>query len=391
MIASSSSDSTPFTDPVRLKKQSSTIVQIDDGIIKMKDYLSGHNWTLDYYSLSTGYDDVNIQLDQGSPLSEQHYIKYNDLRVNLLTSIDTQSINNINGSIIITKLVPQVNDLLKARLPTGDIALFRINEVKPINYSLDVIYEVNFVIDTIEAIDPSRIAHLEEAVIRNLYYSTDSIYSKGDSILLSEEHQLTKDISKAIFVFTKQYMKLFSKDLISYSYDNSNYYSPVVDSMARTFLSSEDLSNIGSREYEEPVFIDFLNSYGTYEDLYFNIEFNKFKTNVTVDQALRYREVVPSSINYIVNTTTILEPQSSLPTFNSYLYDGSLENPYFLYSKDSTCEFSLLITKYLANDILNRDEILKLLELELTEIEYYYFMPLVIMLLKYSIGKIYTK
>jgi len=344
-----------------------------------------------YYRQSTGIEDVNMQLDQGSTVSSQHYVKYHKLSVNLTTPLDMANISNLSGNITVTKLIPQVNDFFTANLATGEIGVFRVTTVEAVNYSLDTIYEIEFSIDTTSTIDPDRLASLEESVVKEYFYSKNSIYTQSDSLLLTDDHELVNKMERYIFVQTNEYVKTFSNGLLSIDIDDRLYYCPTVDSLSRAILTHDDLSSIDSRPPDNNLIEDFLLSYGPYKDLYFKVDSNTPKLNGKIDIALRLRDYIPSDIDYVVLVSDELLTGEDIPILSPFLYDGTLANPYFLYSDESLAPFQVLLRKYINEEAISNLEIINLMNEDITKVDKYYFMPLIIMVIKYKLNTLYSQ
>ena len=365
--------------------RSATVVKVDNFIVNMKDYLVGQNYVIDYYSQTKGNADINIQQDEGSPTAQQHYTKIEGLRVKLKSPINTESIASLKGTLLMNKIQPQVNDVFKARLITGDVAVFRVNEVVAVNYSITTSYEVNFVLDTTDIIDEQRVKDLENSVTKTLVFNTNSIHSQSSAIITTSTMDLVTKLENFIYSSTKLYFRKFDKGIIAFG-DKDLTYSPAVEELVRAFVDSPILQTIDSRSNDDSLLVETLSTTTRFVQTYFKTAKKNVGSN---DYTIRMRMTIPSSVKNYIKESTTLTAGETIPTFNTWLYDGSAANPYFLYSPNSTSALSVLITKYLNNEEISNEEITTLITKTLTDEEEYYFSPILIMLVKYKLTMIY--
>lgn len=367
--------------------RTATVVRVDDYIINMKNYLGGQNYTIDYFSQTKGNADINVQLDEGTPVAQQHYTKIEGLRVKLKEAINTESIDTLKGSMLINKIKPQINDCFKTTLITGDVAVFRISEVLATNYAIDTSYEVNFILDTTDIVDDARIQKLEESVTKTLIYNTDSIHSQSSALLTTSTMDLVTKIENYIYSSTNTYIRKFVNGLISLKTStDACTYSPTVEELALCFLDDERLVLADTRSFGNSLLVESLSTTTMFTQTYFK---NKTKRQFANDYTIRMRMMLPSSVHKLIEEVETIETNTTMPTLSPWLYDGTPQNPYFLYSPNSTCGLSKLITKYLNNEELTNAEVEGILKLTLTTEESYWFTPLLVMLCNYKLSTTY--
>lgn len=385
MIAGRRGTSGPNT-PIRseVTTRSATHIAVDNVILKMGDYLDGHLWTVDYYRQSTASEDINLQLDNNN-VSSQHYFKYNRMDLNLTEPINSSNLSNINGEFLISMIAPQVNDLFKAVIPSGNVAVFRVTTVTPVSYNTQTHYKVEFSIDTLDSVDPSRLVTLETKVVRTYHFKEDGANTNGSKFLASTEYEFTTKAEMFLEYVVEDYFKMFSGDVLSYEKDGKNYYCPVVEDMVSSIMTAPHLINTSLKRSKEYNFTKSIYSTRPFITYYFSdkaLEKDSY-------ESIQLRNFLPSSVDKVVQLSKDIDT-FELPTFSSYFYDGDDANPYFLLNDLSTSTFNLMFKKYLNGQSIELDDLITLMDMDKTNEEMYYYMPIIVAIIKHKLGSIYS-
>jgi len=196
-------EATKIVEKSDLVLNTSTNVDIDTPIAKMKEYTTGTWWDgITYYKQIKGEDDNITPLDVNSSITIQQYDKIKNYRLKLLSPLGLENA----GDAVVLHFRPQQHDMFRARLLNGDIGLFVVNEVKVMNFNNTDAFEISFSLAAREKIDSRMFTNIEEKVVKELYYDKDSNYLNSSPILLKQEWDYALWLKDTVEDLTRYYI-----------------------------------------------------------------------------------------------------------------------------------------------------------------------------------------
>jgi len=186
-----------------------SIVDIDTPIAKMKEYIGGSKWEgITYYKQIKGEDDVNNPIDVFSNNVAQQYDKITDYVLKVTTPISPTG-ESLEGEAVVLHFRPQVNDVFKAPLITGDVGLFQVMTTKINNFNNRDAVEISFKIIARGKNDLRAFTSLEERIVSVLHFDRDSNYLNSSPLLLDKEWSFSKWLKKKDVILKKYYLSKF--------------------------------------------------------------------------------------------------------------------------------------------------------------------------------------
>jgi len=189
-----------------LSLSTSTIVDIDTPIAKMKEYTNGSNWDgITYYKQIKGEDDVITPLDVNSHTTMQQYDKIDGYRLKLTSPLSKEE----SGEATVLHFRPQKHDMFKAQLINGDYGLFIVNEVTVMNFNNQDAFDISFTIYSRNNNDPAIFKNIEEKVVKTIFFDKDSNYLNSSPLLLPSEWNYALWLKKTIDDLKRFYIHSF--------------------------------------------------------------------------------------------------------------------------------------------------------------------------------------
>lgn len=188
----------------------SVIIDIDTPIAKMKEYITGKNWTgITYYKQVKGEEDVNTPFDVNSNNLAQQYDRINNY-VLKLSSLSKEG----EGEATVLHFRPQLHDVFTAPLLNGDMGLYSVNNVKVMNYNNSDAFDISFLLIARERNDPRSFKNIEEKVINNLHFDRDSVFMNSSPLLLEQEWDYALWLKDKLKDLEREYINNFY-DIVS--------------------------------------------------------------------------------------------------------------------------------------------------------------------------------
>ncbi len=409
-----------FEQPIDNYK-TATIVDIETPIIKLKQYIEGSNWTVDYFNQAKGEDDNIDQLDPNTPATLQQYIEIKDFILKVISPLDISKPDELEGSATIAyNIKPQVNDIFRVHISHGRLALFRLTEVDYKHYNLNGVFDVTYKLLALEDVNPLYFEALNERIVKTYYFNKDSIMDESDPILLPSEKIYQTLLKNTISEISEYYIYKFRDRVESFlTYEAGGYklvdplinalYFNIVDGNTRDLVL---VNKVGEFDIKRDISNTVLEAL-----LVRNIKLlknvNRFvgiiSTASLSDNPL-FRTVYYSTINFIaLNPDNVLNDTSSDLFIGTFPRDRSREDDLlpsfvegdasYLFTEDfftdnranlSTLE--LLVLDYLEKKTLDADKMILLIESfrEWNDIEQYYFLPILLLLISVDKREIFS-
>ena len=315
--------------------QTSSSVDVDSNIEKMKNYVDGEYWDgITYYKQIKDMDDVANPIDVLSHVTQQQYDKIENYRLKMVTPIDKDG----EGEAVILHFRPQENDVFTAPLINGDVGLFTIDNIRIINYNNTDVFEVNFKLSSRKRTDPSIFSNLNEKVVETIYFDRESTYTNSSPLLRSQEWEFSKWLKLTVTQLSRYYIANFKDNRSGMLIvDNSVSIDTTV-----LFLNMSDPRDREIQDIDVPPYTG--------------------KTQQKLLLAIAGRD-----INLLLPTNTTCYNGHPNPMFKTVLYEGldlrgsSIFGYDFLNGNPST-DLEKLIYGYIQNNSVNKDEFRKVIE-----------------------------
>ena len=169
--------------------KSSILFADDKELDSVIQYISGMQWSIDYFvQVRDVNDDVKLP-DINTPATIQKYNRINNLVIYLQTTIDQTDPNDISGEAIINAgFIPNYGDAFKAVLTGGREAIFVIDEISKNNYNLHDAYRVTFKAYAFLDTDDTIYRDITFKTIKEYYYDKTSFLDYSAPVVIKQEY-----------------------------------------------------------------------------------------------------------------------------------------------------------------------------------------------------------
>jgi len=214
------------------------IVNSDETVEEIAQYISGSPWRVTYYAQVTALDDEITTLDVNSSDTLSQYTKINDLVITVDNPLSQDKATNLTGGAYVNAgIIPNQGDLLYATLIGGRPALLVVTEVEKNNYNLMRIYHIRYKVYMYIDSDPAFKVALENKVIKTYFYNDNHVNDNNGPLLLK------KDFNTKINL--RSYERLLINEFFEYNYNkeynllvNKSYQTKVADISLQYFIMS---------------------------------------------------------------------------------------------------------------------------------------------------------
>lgn len=395
------------------EQKTSLLFNKEQDISTIAQYIKGMKWSVDYYYQIKNINDPSSILDINTPATIQKYVRINSLILILQTAVNQDTFDNITGEADINcGFLPYVNDVFRATMLGGREAIFTITSVDIKNYNLSPIYNIQFkILFLLDLDNTERYNDLQYKVMKNYVYDKDHLLDYGATIILASDYTKKLNYKKVIPELVEYYLDTFvnrDRKLIALPTNSSVY----IDSMLTDFFFMLVTTNDSYKVNDvNRVDLALPNVGYTIWDVIIKRDINLLSkctkdvafvyTPVTIANALT-RNVAYVGVNFFANKFSDSDPVSipdirdiSFTTSNPVMPPiGVLTQRYVftdgLYNSSSTdCGLlEQLVLDYLKGNFLNTDS----LDILVSEYQYwstveqFYFIPILITLLRDSIN-----
>lgn len=213
--ADNTAGNNPLKSTVEETVASTVVVNVDDILLSMRQYVNGAHWTVDYYHLTVGEDQDITQLDPNLPIPEQQYEKIVNMELMVTSPLETNVAGELEGEATVGYgVIPTQGDLFIATTMNGVHGLFRVTEVIEGSYTFDRIFTIRYKLYTTEDADKALFDTLVDRTVREFIFSRESLTTGGDPVLLKEDYAWQQKLLDFIDRFPDLYYdKFFSNNL----------------------------------------------------------------------------------------------------------------------------------------------------------------------------------
>ncbi len=406
MIPSLDSDPTIVKRDTRPKKdkifKTATIVDDDTPVSKLNHYIEGSSWTVDYFNQVKAENDLTSRFDEFLPDSLQQYSLIKNLELKIQSPIDVGNVESSNGSAVIAVgISPQSGDLFYATLVDGRKAILVITEVTKKNYNLNLVFEVSFKIDSFTDINTNRYDDLLTKVVKNFYFDSNYILTESAPILLKSDYEFKKLIEREVPHLTEYFFKecldLRSRMLLIPG-QTIKTLDPLLESFIFKIIDFSGSQLIGmTRRVSNEIPI---NLHETIWGVLLSGD-GRFLESTLKEFTLvnRRGEIANNNLNSLLISNThhplrdVKVPINTLPVFEendfTYLFTSNFFNRIEV---ENLSTIEKLVLRYIDNDVLGRSDMEILINSYMywDPLEKYYYIPVLILLLKAIIKKTHS-
>lgn len=364
------------------------IVNRDVTIDKMVRYVDGSDWTVNFYNPIRHTDDGVNNPDPDENGIEHQYVSIKNLTIKVTAPLEPGSLETLGGSgTIPVNIVPQIGAVFTARIFSGELGLFTVTEVVEKSYALERIFDVTYVLDTTDTINPNKITTIIGRVVKEYVYD-DELFIDGHNPIIKEAvYDTLEKLRKGYINLTRKYYNKFihNSGYLVLIKNGDTIIDPYMNCLF-DYVKSNDVTmqySITTPSDINKTFIGMLiNGEGIGKDvpcrLQSNIPSKKY-------QHYRLREHFPFSINYIIYIDSEPDEDTRL------IIDGDNTNlpigndTHYIFK--SVCPLTTLYKQAINNEKLNMDVVLSLIANTDTwsDDELYFYLPLLLFIVKYVI------
>ena len=398
--------STPeqISEPIEVEEEhiaTSIVVDKDIKIDSFVKYIEGYSWSVNYYTKQLAENDITQPLNLGSAKPIEQFIKYNNLEIKVTSPIENVSINDVEGTAIVTDITVNDGDVFTAKILNGNIGLFRVTNVEHKLYNFKTIYEITYKLDLIKTNTTiNNFIDLESKVIKEKYYDNKAIFTGSTPIVDNEVLDYRLNTDKELKRLTRFYFnEFFNRELNTLLVPDDSY--KIVDPYLEYFIFK-------TFDYDDIPFIDRFSRYASSDnELLYNTIYNDiinqednleylYKGRTLFNKVLHEETSYIKSMRYFgvdyfvsINNNDISSTDNNtdrdIPIFREDIVLSST-----IYSKDNLSTLETLILDHISSKTYRVDKILTLVKKyrKWSKIEQFYYLPILYLLMKQS--KIYS-
>ena len=400
--------------------KTSTLFNKDQELNDIIQYVEGYKWTVDYFQQVREINTPPVMPDPNDTTTLVNYNRINNLIIYLESPINQDDPNNITGTASINAgFLPNYGDPFISELTGGRYGVFVISSVEKKMYSLHDMYTVEFKLLVFLDKDSLFYKDLLLKTVKEYIYDKNFIQDKSAPIILSKDFKDKLDYGKEVEFLKEYYYKTMfnpAKNIISLP-TNSISSSIYLDTLLNEFnYKLNGYTGYPNANKIVRFNVTDITDYSIF-DLLFDRDIDKLSF-VRRNLGFKY---VPSSVSYPsmrhiswlgINYITQELDNGMLPQdYSNDLLENTLTRPPdyvepvvltdtdYVFSdnfyNEDTVNMSILerlIYAYLNNETIITSELDILLkqyrhwEMD----EQYYYIPMLILLLKYKMNNIYS-
>lgn len=215
---------TPAMSLNTIESKASTSIVIDNEFIpvtSITQYVSGYEWTVDYYSqVLTNTTDLR-EHDHAQLSIYQQYVKINKFTfkvINALTDSQDQITNEfivVGSATVPPYIVPNAGDMFEADLGRGKIGIFRVFRVDNKSIQLESVYDIEYSLVFYKEENPTRYQDLATKVVREYHYYKEFVNSDQNPMLIKNDYKLISDLKNHYDTLLDTYLNLFLSNQFS--------------------------------------------------------------------------------------------------------------------------------------------------------------------------------
>ena len=392
--------------------KTSVIFNKDKELNTILQYISGKEWSVDYFLQLTNVNDTLTAPDLNLPPTVQKYHRINKLTFVVQDDIKQGDIDDLTGSAILNAgFSPNLNDAFIATLFGGRLGLFIITKIEIKTYNLSERFFIEYKLYKFLDYNSDTYNDLVIKTMKEYVYDKEHLLDYSAPIILANDYVRKLDLKKAIPNMLDHYVRNFihsNKNVLAIPTDSTIYTDTNLTSFLFKVVNHSDhidLNKISRLDY------DALEGVYSIWDVIANRDIDLLK-RVYTDIGFKYtpyahtdptsRQMGYLGINFVVSKlkgTPPVIPQYtdiSIPESDDFEEPtGDVSNYYYVLSesfyKQDTENMGLLeltLTQYLKGEVINYDSIDKLIRQYpmWDTLDQYYFIPILIVLVKDAIN-----
>jgi len=216
--------------------KTSTLFDKDKSLDSIIQFVSGMDWTVDYFLQIRDINDTVQPPDVNVPATQQKYNRINKLILKLQSPISQDDPQNITGEAIINSgFIPNNGDAFLATLTGGRETIFVIDNIETKTYNLHEAYYVTFKLFTF--LDNSSLIYndLVNKTMKEYTYDSDHLLDFSAPIILASDYKKKIELKNVIPELIDYYIMSFThpeKNLLALPTTSGVY----VDTLLTDFL-----------------------------------------------------------------------------------------------------------------------------------------------------------
>jgi len=431
----------PRAQPAEFK---STVVEnILQPVKSLLAYAEGAPWTVNYYSQLLGKNNDLKDYDPGQPELYQQYLKIHHVELRVTAPLSSSYINEtgvsqVQGSAYLPSCItPNVGDVFLTSVDNGDDALFRVTLVERKSHNRESLYYIEYSLYGLIPQHPEWLELIEQKVQREYYFHKDRLIDGLDALVTPHQHERISQAEQRLRDIVTYYFKTFFNRLYStlvLPNQSTTFYDPLLVRYLLRMVDSNttpEIIHLNNLSIEDDAYLSQPTLWDAMlEQDYGQLEYiNRQMGFVTSRAFFRMPSLATARyqrMNYILypldaDTSVTLgidplpkeaieEDLVAAPShhgladmlYNEYIYENTTirllpslfeENYYVLspafYTGTGTKSLlEVLVLRYLKHEALDLQQLLVLLKnyTQWNRLEQFYFLPLVIAMLKTTLG-----
>ena len=404
------------------------IVNKDQQLDKITQYIAGEEWTVDYYLQLLAKDMEIGRFDPNSPDVSKQYLHMKEMILYVDTALTQNEANELTGTAYINAgVTPNAGDVIVATLLGKRKALIGVTKVEKRTYNLNNIFYIEYKLDMFLDNNDGVLNALNNKVSKTYYFDKDFLITNGSPILLEEDFKNKRKIIISIKDIINNYFEMmFNSERAILSIPGQDY--TIIDTMLQEFIFKiiNSTDSIYISRIARNTLPDDIMRQSTILDAFIHRDFDilrscnrkiKYMNVRSFENNIRLRNIAYLGIEYVaypdtpdtnlmstkVNETSCytLKDVTNPYRVNKGLVDNlmpdidKVENYYILskafYEDDraNMTKFETIAMQYIIREHISNDAIVELIDdyKYWDRVQQFYFIPLLILILRDTISK----
>lgn len=226
----------------------------------LQSYVSGYNFTVDYYHQILNKDSLLISQDVGNSSLFQQYrkIKNLEIKVNSPNTSDQNDEDKVfitRGSAVIHNgIIPNEGDMFTAAVGDGRLGVYNVTRSQRMSIMADSVYQIEYSLGYFKEADPDKYKQLEEKVNVSVYYVKEYLTYNKSPLLIERDYQvLLKLRSAAIELTNNMFLWFFSSEYKALLLPGQN--NSIIDNYLQEFFKmiSSNITDNSRNQYFQSI------------------------------------------------------------------------------------------------------------------------------------------
>lgn len=404
------------------------IVNRDQQLDKITQYIAGEEWTVDYYLQLVAKDMEIGRFDSNSPDVSRQYLHMKEMILYVDTALTQNEANELTGSAFINAgVIPNPGDVIVATLMGKRKALIGVTKVEKRTYNLNNVFFIEYKLDMFLDNNDGVLNALNNKVSKTYYFDKDFLITNGSPILLEEDFKNKRKIVISIKDIINNYFELmFNSERAILSIPGQDF--TIIDTMLQEFIFKviNSTDSIYISRIARNTLPDDIMRQPTILDAFIHRDFDilrscnrkiKYMNVISFENNIRLRNMAYLGIQYVAypdspdtNIMTTKIPMSTTYTLkdviNPYRVNKGLvenllpnidkEENYYILSKafyednrGNMSKFETICMQYIIREHISNEAIVELIDdyKYWDRVQQYYFIPVLILILRDTINK----